>query len=344
MADDLPYARRVAAHLGVPLDVVTVQASRMAGDLQDMVWMLDEPLADPAPLNVLYISRLARSQGIKVLLSGAGGDDLFTGYRRHQALRYERWWSWLPQGTRAWIERQAGRLDSRSAWGRRAQRLAAGIGSSGNERLVSYFSWASEQRLRSLYTPDFAAAIGNTRASQPMDDFLAGLDPAAHALDRMLALEQRFFLADHNLAYTDRMSMAAGVEARVPFLDLDLVELAALVPQQLKQVGREGKWLLKKAMEPYLPHDVIYRPKTGFGAPLRQWLGGEWRALADDLLGAVSLRRRGLFEPAAVQALRSAHAGGRVDAAYTLLSMMCIEIWCRRFIDADAQPLIPASP
>ena len=99
-ADDLPYARRVAAHLKVPLHVVTVEASQMARDLERMVWMIDEPLADPAPLNVLYISRLAREQGIKVLLSGSGGDDLYTGYRRHVAQRYEHWWSWLPASLR----------------------------------------------------------------------------------------------------------------------------------------------------------------------------------------------------------------------------------------------------
>ena len=84
--DDLPYARRVAEHLGVSLDVVTIDAGRMAHDLEGMVAQLDEPLADPAPLNVLYISQLARQNGVKVLLSGAGGDDLFTGYRRHHAL------------------------------------------------------------------------------------------------------------------------------------------------------------------------------------------------------------------------------------------------------------------
>ena len=96
--DDLPYARRVASHLGVPLDVVQINSAQMAANLEDMVYQLDEPLADPASLNVLYISRLARDNGIKVLLSGAGGDDLFTGYRRHVALGYEHIWSWVPAG------------------------------------------------------------------------------------------------------------------------------------------------------------------------------------------------------------------------------------------------------
>jgi asparagine synthase (glutamine-hydrolysing) len=332
--EDLPYARRVAQHLGVRLDVVTVDASRMALDLDRMVWMLDEPLADPAPLNVFYISRLAREHGIKVLLSGAGGDDLFTGYRRHLALRYERLWSWLPAPMRRALQAGARRLDAGTAFGRRAQRLFANAGARGDERLTGYFAWMPEAQVRTLYSAAFASELGALRADQPMLDYLAGVDADMPPMERMLALEQRFFLPDHNLAYTDRMSMAAGVETRVPYLDRGLVELAARVPEQLKQHGRIGKWVLKKAMEPYLPHDVIYRPKTGFGAPLRRWLHNELRPLADDLLSPAALRARGLFEPTTVQALRQADQAGRVDAAYTLLSLMSIEIWCQRFVDA----------
>jgi asparagine synthase (glutamine-hydrolysing) len=131
------------------------------------------------------------------------------------------------------------------------------------------------------------------------------------------------------------MSMAVGVEARVPFLDLDLVEFAARIPTKFKQRGFEGKWVLKKAMEPYLPHDVIYRPKTGFGAPLRRWMRFELRELLNDLLSTQSLNRRGLFDPSAVQKLIQDNDSGRSDAAYTLFSLMCIEIWCRRFLDTN---------
>ena len=152
-------------------------------------------------------------------------------------------------------------------------------------------------------------------------------------MQRMLALEQRFFLADHNLLYTDKMSMAAGVEVRVPFLDNDLVRLANALPPGLKQRGAEGKWVLKKAMEPYLPHAVIYRPKTGFGAPLRHWLRHKLREWVGDILSADTLRRRGLFDPKAVAALVADDQAGRVDAAYTILGLVCIEIWCREFMD-----------
>lgn len=330
---DLPYARKVAAHLGVRLDVVSIDSSRMASDLEAMVWMLDEPLADPAPLNVLYISRLAREAGIKVLLSGAGGDDLFTGYRRHLALHYERWWSWLPASIRSGLDGKAQRLDQRVAWKRRLARLLSGAGGSGDARLAAYFTWVRRDDLIALYGERMRAAAESVRAEQPMLDFLARVDPSRSPLDRMLALEQRFFLADHNLLYTDKMSMAAGVEVRVPFLDPELVDLAARIPDRYKQRGRVGKWVLKKAMEPVLPREVIYRPKTGFGAPLRRWMRHELRDLVGELLSEASLRRRGLFDPQGVRRLIEDNDAGRRDGAYTLLSLLCIEIWCRRFVD-----------
>ena len=332
--DDLPYGRRVAKHLGVPLEVVTVDASAMVDDLAQMIWQLDEPLADPAPLNVLYISQLARRHGIKVLLSGAGGDDLFSGYRRHVALHYERYWRWLPHSVRAGMDRMTGRLDQRNAVLRRVGKLFGGAGIEGGARLTNYFRWIREPELQALYSPEFRGASSAEAVDQPMLSFLEGLPAATGDLDRMLALEQRFFLADHNLTYTDKMSMAAGVEARVPFLDLQLVDFAARIPEGLKQRGRVGKWVLKKAMEPFLPADVIYRPKTGFGAPLRRWMRGALRPLLADMLSTESLTRRGIFDAAAVHRLIDRNERGEIDAAYTLLSVMSIEIWCRKFIAA----------
>lgn len=331
--DDLPYARKVARHLGVSLEVVSIDANRMAGDLERMVAQLDEPLADPAPLNVLYISQLAREQGIKVLLSGAGGDDLFTGYRRHRAVQAERYWRWLPYGARSGLKHITGGLDQHRALTRRIAKLFSGAALEGDDRLVEYFRWAREADLLALYTPETRRSLGAELAATPMLDFLQPLPASIAPLEKVLTLEQRFFLTDHNLTYTDKMSMAVGVEVRVPFLDLDLVDFAARIPLNLKQRGSEGKWILKKAMEPYLPHEVIYRPKSGFGAPLRRWMQHDLRELLGDLLSVDSLRRRSLFEPVAVQRLIAANDAGEVDASYTLLSLMCIEIWCRSYLD-----------
>ncbi len=332
VANDLPYARQVAKHLGVRLHEIKVDSSRMAADLERMVIQLDEPLADPAPLNVLYISQLARQHGVKVLLSGAGGDDLFTGYRRHRALMLERYWAWMPGVARQSLRNMTSRFDQGGALGRRLAKAFAHAGLPQDQRLVGYFLWADPARVLGLFAPEHRAVLAGEVMAAPLEDYLGTLPPGLSPLQRMLALEQRFFLTDHNLLYTDKMSMAAGVEVRVPFLDNDLVRLANALPPGLKQRGAEGKWVLKKAMEPYLPHEVIYRPKTGFGAPLRHWLRHELREWVGDILSAETLRRRGLFDPKAVAALVADDQAGRVDAAYTILGLVCIEIWCRRFV------------
>ena len=292
----MPYARQVARHLGVKLHEIKVDASRMAADLERMVFQLDEPLADPAPLNVLYISQLARQHGVKVLLSGAGGDDTFSGYRRHRALTMEWYWARLPVSVRAGLRRMTAQFGQRGSL-RRVTKLFAHADSAPDRRLTGYFLWAETQRLRGLFAPEHRATLANEGMETPLEEYLATLPQGLPPLQRMLALEQRFFLADHNLLYTDKMSMAAGVEVRVPFLDNDLVRLANALPPRYKQRGREGKWILKRAMEPYLPHEVIYRPKTGFGAPLRHWLRHELKELVDDTLSAATLRKRGLFDP-----------------------------------------------
>jgi asparagine synthase (glutamine-hydrolysing) len=334
MTDDLGYAKQVAIHLNVPLEIVRIDSSKMAADLEEMVFQLDEPLADPAPLNVLYISRLARENGIKVLLSGAGGDDIFSGYRRHLALSSERYWNWLPTSALAGLEKLSAGLDQRVPIFRKLSKLFNGAALDGDARIINYFLWARRDDLYALYTPAFREALNSQSAEMPMVEFLATMPDSATPLDRMLALEQRFFLPDHNLTYTDKMSMAIGVEVRVPFLDLDLVKFASQIPDCFKQQGKHTKWVFKKAMESYLPANVIYRPKTGFGAPLRRWMRHELRELLGDLLSVDSLKRRGLFESTAVHKMIKANDAGQTDASYTLLSLLCIEIWCRAFVDS----------
>jgi len=339
-ADDLPYALQVAKHLDVPLQVIQMDAAQMVSNLETMVWQLDEPIADLAPLNVFHLCRLARARGIKVMLSGAGGDDLFSGYRRHLALENEIWWRWLPRPIRQQLRSLTAHLPTNHPFTRRLRKAFSGAHLEGDSRLVHYFRWIERADLQALYSPSFRFALGQARAEDPMLEFLAGLPRNIPPLERMLALEQRFFLPDHNLVYTDKMSMAVGVEVRVPFLDPDLVNFSSNIPSQLKHRGRQGKWILKKAMEPYLPKEVIYRSKSGFGAPLRRWLKVELRDWLDDILSVDRLQRRGLFDPHAVQLLIRANSEGMIDASYTLLSLALIEIWCKYFLDGLPSPQV----
>ncbi len=342
MTEDLPYARRVAAHLDVDLHTVTV-GPEIVDCLEKMVHHLDEPQADPAALNVLFISQLARDNGIKVLLSGAGGDDIFTGYRRHYALAQERWWSWWPRSARVVLARASSALPASSALGRRVRKAFEYAALDRDERLVSYFFWLPPGRMRQLLAPDLRAQVDAMAVMAPMQETLHTLPASATDLDRMLRLEQQFFLADHNLNYTDKMSMACGVEVRVPLLDPDLLTLAASLPDNFKQHGNVGKWIFKKAMEPYLPHDVIYRPKTGFGAPLRSWLRKELRPLVDEMLSPAVLRQRGIFDPEGVAALIRDDREVRIDAAYPIFAILCMEIWCRLNLDRPASGIIAAN-
>ena len=151
----------------------------------------------------------------------------------------------------------------------------------------------------------------------------------------MLYLETKHFLADHNLNYTDKMGMAVGVEVRVPLIDQELVDFAARIPAHLKQNGKTSKYIFKKSMEPYLPHDVIYRPKSGFGVPLRRWLMGELQEAVLDITSEGNLKQHGLFDPKAVRKLINDNKSGRIDASYTIFSIMCIEWWQRIFLDGN---------
>lgn len=336
-ADDLPYAQRVAAHLGVELHKIRV-GPEIVTHVERMVWHLDEPQADLAPLNALMICELARSQGIKVLLSGAGGDDIFTGYRRHFALMQERWWRWLPRPARGMLAAAARALPTISPTLRRVRRLFADSALDGDYRLASYFAWLTQDESFPLLSPDLRAQCDGWSPLAPLVEALNAIDGENEPLNRMLFLEAKHFLCDHNLNYTDKMGMTVGVEVRVPFLDPEVVQLAASLPAHFKQRGAQGKWILKRAMEGVLPHDVIYRPKTGFGVPLRHWLRHELREVVETLLSERSLANRGLFEPKAVTRLRQLDAEGRIDATYPILALCLIEFWCRIFVDRVTIP------
>ena len=338
MAADLPYAKRVAEHVGVDLHTIWV-GPEMVDDLPKMLFHLDEPQADPAPINALYITRLARQHGIKVLLSGAGGDDIFTGYRRHYALDLERLWTWLPDPARARLRALSDRVAPRSELRRRASKALRYADLAGDARIQSYFHWIAPRLIDPVFTDAVRAQI-DAEHDHPVDQALASLPARVPPLHRMLYLEGKFFLADHNLNYVDKVSMANGVEVRVPYLDPDLIALAARLPTRYKQHGRSGKWVLRKAMESYLPRDVIYRSKTGFGAPLRHWLRDQLRPLVEEILSEQSLSRRGLFDPEAVRRLVELNAARRVDAAYSIFAMICIELWCRMFVDRPTPEMV----
>lgn len=330
--EDLPYARRVAKHLGVSLEEVDVGPEALHL-LPKIIYMMDEPQADVAPINTYLISSLARDRGIKVLLSGMGGDDIFSGYRRHYALAQERYWQWWPHSIRRTISRLASQLPVNTPLARKVRKALSYAHLPQEKRIASYFFWENPDLISAMISTDFATSTESESVDAPLLAALERLPHTTAPLNRMLYLEGKFFVPDHNLNFFDKVSMACGVECRVPLLDIELIQAATSLPSKFKQVGSEGKWVFKKAMEPDLPHEAIYRPKTGFGMPLRSWMHEELGEFQEDLLSWTTVRNRGFFDPVAVQSLRDQSKNGTIDGSYTLLSMMSMELWSRIFID-----------
>ncbi|MBJ6126170.1 asparagine synthase (glutamine-hydrolyzing) [Microvirga splendida] len=332
MEDDLPYAHRVARHIGVDVEEVPVGPESLRL-LPELIYMMDEPQADVAPINAYLISAAAKQLGIKVLLSGMGGDDIFTGYRRHYALSQERRWSWLPQAARQAASELASRIPVRNPMARKIRKAFSYAHLPEDERIASYFFWEQPSAISSLLAPGWGMNPEGKGVGTPLLDAIEQLPESTEPINRMLYLDGKFFVPDHNLNFFDKVSMACGVECRVPLLDTELIKVATSLPTKYKQVGREGKWVFKRAMEQHLPREAIYRPKTGFGMPLRAWMQEELYDLQEELLSVRSLQNRGYFNVKAVQGLRAATRRGSVDGTYTLLAIICIELWSRIFLD-----------
>lgn len=327
--DDLAYAREVAELLEVKLAPIVVGAPS-GHDLERLVYTLDEPQADPAALYVAAISAAARADGIKVLLGGAGGDDVFSGYRRHKlaALRAR-----LP----AVLGPRLCRMPLTS--------MAIGIGPLKRRIDKLFYTLDGDDEtflLRSFeFSPRFAALECLTtdvirELQEDGTDWLEGGIERSRGLplvERMLKAERYGFLPDHNLNYTDKASMAHGVEVRVPLLDQRLVDFAARVPWQLKTSLTQEKWIFRKAVARRVPRSVLSRKKTGFGGPVRLWIAGHLRSTVEDIIHSRSFRERGLFDNREVSGILEDTVSGRSDGAYLVLAITLIELWMRAFKD-----------
>jgi asparagine synthase (glutamine-hydrolysing) len=331
-SDDLFYAKKVAQELNVELNIVKAEID-VIHLFDTMIWHLDEPQADAAPLNVLKIATLARDKNIKVLIGGTAGDDLFSGYRRHQAIQYEKRIEKIPLLLRRFIKKTVQLLPSTVPAFRRVKKLTFNLEKSSIERQLGYFEWLPYHLAKSIFTPAWKLKMKDI---PPFDYFLnieKDLPSSKSDLDRMLYWELKTFLVDHNLNYTDKMAMAVGVEARVPFLDLDVVAFSRNIPDSLKMRNNEVKYILKKVAERYLPYDVIYRPKTGFGAPVREWIANDLASLIKERLSVERLEKRGIFDANKVWQLIEDNKSGRIDASYSIWALLAIESWCMQFVD-----------
>lgn len=327
-ASDLTYAKKVADYLQVDLHIVKADIDILR-DFDKMIWHLDEPQADAAPLNVSNICQQARSMGFKVLIGGTAGDDVFSGYRRHQALEIEKYLKLLPQwASKGFLNLP---LSRKNPFFRRVSKVLSESAKTTEQRLVNYYRWLPKETVEQLFSKQYQSIVKQHNPTDYLIDRLAYIPNETSWLNRMLYWEMTSFLVDHNLNYTDKMAMAHGVEVRVPFLDNELVEFACTIPPSLKMKGRETKYILKKVAERYLPKDVIYRPKTGFGAPVRKWITRDMQPLIADRLSPERINEVGIFDSQKIQQLITDNQTGKIDASYSIWSLLAIDSWMRQF-------------
>jgi asparagine synthase (glutamine-hydrolysing) len=338
--DDYPYARKVAKAIGVRLKSVMLQPE-VISLLPKMVYHLDEPDADPAVFPSYLISKLAREDGTTVLLSGTGGDEVFFGYRSHQAYRlYERfaWMSRFPISsmTRAGVKMSSSLLGAQNRYARRIAKFRRGLMQSGLDRHLEVADWSSHAAREGLFNDSVFDSMDSWDSSESMrryhDDFVGKGELNLHS-----HLLIQTFLAAHNFLYTDKSSMAVGLEARVPFMDVELMRLCARIPERYKLKGNVTKNVLKNAMARYLPRDLIHRKKTGFGAPLRKWIQDDLQEVIQFFLGPEQVSRRGIFNPDQVQRIVKENASGKADHAYLIYALVNLELWMQSFLDAPGE-------
>ena len=331
-SDDLVYARQVAKMFNCNLNIVDAK-SNILDSFDNMIWNLDEPQADPAPLHAERISQAANEMGIKVLLGGTGGDDVFSGYRRHQALQYEKYFRLIPHGFKNFLKEKSSFLKGQSAIQRRVVKILTNIDLDTSKRLFNYYTWMPEKNVLNLFSEDVRKIVGEQNQYKNFMDLFEHIPYETSWLNKMLYWEKKTFLVDHNLNYTDKMSMSRSIETRVPFLDVELVNFAAKLNPNLKMKGTTSKYLLRKVMESYLPGNIIYRPKTGFGAPVRKWIKEDMSSMINELLSKRSIENRGIFDPVSIRKLIVANNENQIDASYIIWSLLAIETWMRLFLD-----------
>ncbi len=316
-------------------------------DLVDtLAHLYDEPYADSSAIPTYRVCQLARKR-VTVALSGDGGDESFGGYRRYRMhLMEERLRSALPAGLRQPLFGMLGRMYPKADWAPRMFRAKTTFEGMARSSVQAYFHSVSILRgpmREQLFSPALKRALGGYNAQAVFDRHAANAgtdDPLA--LIQYLDLKT-YLVGDINTK-VDRASMAHSLEVREPLMDHPLVEWLATLPTNLKVRGQEGKFLLKKAMEPALPHDILYRPKMGFAVPLARWFRGPLRQRVRDAVLGERLLSTGWFNEAYLKHLVDAHQSGASDYSSPLWTLLMFEAFLRNSIDGTHAVAAPSMP
>jgi asparagine synthase (glutamine-hydrolysing) len=325
--NELDAARHSAELIGSEHHEAIISAEEYAEFLPRSLWYLEEPIATASALAFYWICRLAREH-VKVVLTGQGADEPFAGYGRHLGEYYGSWYRRLPAVVRRGvISPLVERLPRNEQLKRAVRSLSI---SDPLERLTQVYTIFDSELKRKLYRSGLMNGHAHpaTAAVQGWQRDVRHLD----GLSQMLHVDARFSLPDNLLMYGDKMSMAVSLEARVPFLDLELMALVESLPPSFKIRGLTQKYLLKRAVAAWIPPEIVRRKKIGFTTPVDRWFSHELHQyIGDQLLSADSACYH-YFEPAAIQRLIADHESRRHDYKRHLFSLLTFELWHKQFI------------
>ena len=333
--DDVRWARRVNDQLHTDYHEIMLQPS-VAELLPKLVYHMDEPPIDMAIPS--YLVSCAARETLRVMLSGMGGDEVFAGYPRQMAMKIAAAFDPVPQSLRRpLLKTVAGVLPGGlpgklTAPLRNAKKFAGSAALDFEDRYLGYGTYFTNKLKQRLYTDEWRALTSGCDPYATHRRYFARAENAA-PLNRLLYVDLKTFLPCLNLITTDKTSMAANLEVRVPFLNREMIEMAACMPPRLKLHGLTRKYVLKRALESVLPKDVVWRKKAGFGAPIRSWLRGPLRPLVNELLSEETVRRRGLFRPSEVKRVIDANFSGREDYNLQVFQLLGLELWHQAVID-----------
>jgi asparagine synthase (glutamine-hydrolysing) len=334
MPEDEKYARMLANQFHLDHHEILLHAD-IIKDLPNIVHTLDEPIGDPAAINTYLICKAAREKGVKVLLSGMGADEIFFGYRRQKAtllsLRFQKIPGFFRKPLSWLIKSIPVKIGGKGIkWTRWAKRFLSFAELPAEEAYMRSYSYYDENEIQELFSLNIQQSYSLLRQQHAQ---LFNKYYEQDVVNKMCYTDISMFMLGLNLTYTDRASMAASVEVRVPFIDKELISMAMRIDGSLKYKNGETKYILKKVAEKYLPRQIIYRPKASFGAPIRSWISKELKNMVDELLSKEAVEKRGIFNYSFVKQLIDNDRKGIVDNAYRIYQLLTIELWCREYLD-----------
>jgi asparagine synthase (glutamine-hydrolysing) len=333
--DDVEWSRKVAQLL--PIDYhETFLTPDLTELLPKLVYHMDAPVIDMAIPSFLISEQARQTQ--KVMLSGMGGDEVFAGYPRQMAMKLAGMTDFIPSAVRKPLMKtidamlSGGKKGKFTAPLRNAKKFARSAGEDFEQRYLGFGTYFSDEMKSRLYAKDLRHSQNNFDAFRYHRKYFENCRQAA-PLNRLLYVDFKTFMPALNLDTTDKTSMAANLEVRVPFLNHEIVSLSERIPADLKIKGIKRKYILKKAAESLLPKEVIWRKKAGFGAPVRSWLRTTLKPMIDDLLAESIIKKRGLFDFEEVRRVIELNQSGKEDFNLQVFQLLNLEIWMRQFLD-----------